>query len=433
MAKGTLLAVFDVDGYPDYRPGSYFWVELPDRGHETRRGSGATSRSSPRRPSRRRRPRHAPARHGLQAHARGARAGRRGRGGGAEGLVPAARGRVAAVCLRRRRHRHHRVPLDAALHRRHGAPYEVTLLYSNRDRDSAAFLDELGELEAQIAGLRVVLTMTDDDGWEGEHRRIDEGFLRDHVGDLSRPSFFVAGRPRWPRACRSCSTRAGVHGGPRARWPVRRLLAATVRTPESFERQLGDRVTKRLKRWKSQLPARGRRSDDGDEDRTAEGPARRADRRARRRLGRAAAGPRADRGAVARRALRRPRARRQGRSRPAEPHAPGARRVDPPRLPRGRRRHDDDEHVHGDLDRPGRLRARARRARDEPRGRAHRPARRRRARRLRRGLGRAAERHALALAEGRRPRLPAGRPSTPSSRPTPSRCGRSRRAASTCS
>ena len=76
-----------------------------------------------------------------------------------------------------------------------GEPYEITLLYSNRDRESTAFLDELGELEGQIPDLRVVLTMTDDDAWEGEHRRIDEGFLRDHVGDLSRSAFLVAGPP----------------------------------------------------------------------------------------------------------------------------------------------------------------------------------------------------------------------------------------------
>ena len=49
-------------------------------------------------------------------------------------------------------------------------PYRVTLIYSNRDRESAAFLDEL---ERAIPGLRVVLTMTDDPDWDAETRRID--------------------------------------------------------------------------------------------------------------------------------------------------------------------------------------------------------------------------------------------------------------------
>ena len=38
VAKGTLLVLFAVEDYPDYRPGAYFWVELPDRGHSDEKG-----------------------------------------------------------------------------------------------------------------------------------------------------------------------------------------------------------------------------------------------------------------------------------------------------------------------------------------------------------------------------------------------------------
>ena len=38
VAKGTLLVLFAVDDYPAYRPGHYFWVELPDRGHQDEKG-----------------------------------------------------------------------------------------------------------------------------------------------------------------------------------------------------------------------------------------------------------------------------------------------------------------------------------------------------------------------------------------------------------
>jgi ferredoxin-NADP reductase len=44
-------------------------------------------------------------------------------------------------------------------------PHRVTLVYSNRDRASAAFLDELEELERANPNLRLVLTMTQDPGW----------------------------------------------------------------------------------------------------------------------------------------------------------------------------------------------------------------------------------------------------------------------------
>ncbi len=38
VAKGTVFVLFAVEDYPDYRPGSYFWVELPDRGHDDEKG-----------------------------------------------------------------------------------------------------------------------------------------------------------------------------------------------------------------------------------------------------------------------------------------------------------------------------------------------------------------------------------------------------------
>ena len=75
-------------------------------------------------------------------------------------------------------------------------PYRVTLVYSNRDRESAAFLDELSELEQGIPNLAVVLTMTDDSGWDGESRRIDAEFLRDHLGaGLEDLTYLIAGPP----------------------------------------------------------------------------------------------------------------------------------------------------------------------------------------------------------------------------------------------
>ncbi len=77
-----------------------------------------------------------------------------------------------------------------------GLPHRVTLLYSNRDRESTAFLDELVELERENENIRVVLTMTDDPSWDGERRLIDQQFLRDHLGeDLESYTFLVAGPP----------------------------------------------------------------------------------------------------------------------------------------------------------------------------------------------------------------------------------------------
>jgi ferredoxin-NADP reductase len=75
-------------------------------------------------------------------------------------------------------------------------PCRVTLLYSNRDRESTAFFDELSKLDADNENIRVVFTMTEDSSWDGERRTIDAQFLHDHLdGDLDSYTYLVAGPP----------------------------------------------------------------------------------------------------------------------------------------------------------------------------------------------------------------------------------------------
>ena len=77
-----------------------------------------------------------------------------------------------------------------------GLPHRVTLIYSNRDRESTPFLDELEEIERANPRVRLILTMTDDDHWPGERRRIDASFFKDHLGEsLNASSYMVAGPP----------------------------------------------------------------------------------------------------------------------------------------------------------------------------------------------------------------------------------------------
>jgi ferredoxin-NADP reductase len=92
-----------------------------------------------------------------------------------------------------------------------GLPYDVTLLYSNRDRESTAFYDELVELERSNENVRVVFTMTNDDGWDGEKRQIDGSFLRDHLGeDLTSRRYLVAGPPPMAEAIEQLLASEGV-------------------------------------------------------------------------------------------------------------------------------------------------------------------------------------------------------------------------------
>jgi ferredoxin-NADP reductase len=92
-----------------------------------------------------------------------------------------------------------------------GLPHRVTLVYSNRDRESTAFLDELLELERANPNVRLVLTMTDDAGWDGESRHVDGDFLRDHLdGDLAAYTYLAAGPPDMVEAMEQTLRDAGV-------------------------------------------------------------------------------------------------------------------------------------------------------------------------------------------------------------------------------
>jgi ferredoxin-NADP reductase len=90
-------------------------------------------------------------------------------------------------------------------------PYRVTLVYSNRDRESAAFLDELRELEHELPDFRLILTMTQDPGWEEETRKVDADFVKDYlVDDLNRYTFLVAGPPAMAEGVQGALRDAGV-------------------------------------------------------------------------------------------------------------------------------------------------------------------------------------------------------------------------------
>jgi len=201
VAKGTLFVRFAVDEYPDYRPGAYFWVELPDRGHSDEKGlrrhiSLATS----------------PTERGVVGLATRLRdsafkqtlaeleVGDEVQVEEPKGsfLLPEdtdadyvfVAGGIGITVFRSML----RFIADEQL------PYRVRLVYSNRDRESTAFLDELEQLERRIDGLQVILTMTDQDGWEGESRHLDAGVLGELLSGLEGKTFLVAGPPSMAEA-----------------------------------------------------------------------------------------------------------------------------------------------------------------------------------------------------------------------------------------
>jgi ferredoxin-NADP reductase len=198
VAKGTLMVIFDLLGKEvDFTPGQYFWVTLLDPPYDDERGpkrhiSVVTSPNERgvlglctriRDTAFKRSLEELPV--GAEAEVEEPKGDFRLPGDTSKEYVFIAGGIGITVfrCMLR-------YIAEEKL------PYRVTLVYSNRDRESTAFLEELQELERELDGLRLVLTMTDEPAWGGETRRVDADFLRDHLdGEPGSYTYLVAGPP----------------------------------------------------------------------------------------------------------------------------------------------------------------------------------------------------------------------------------------------
>jgi ferredoxin-NADP reductase len=213
VAKGTLLVSFDLLGEEvDFSPGQYFFVTLPDIGYQDDRGlrGHITVVTSPNEK-------------GVLGFATRMRdsAFKRSLGElpvGAEVDVESPKGNFVLPENTSR-------PLVFVAGgigitvfrsmlryiREERLPYRVTLIYSNRDRESTAFLDELREFEQALPDFRLILTMTQDPGWKGETRKVDGKFVKDHLDeDLNRYTFLVAGPPAMAEGMQQALEEAGV-------------------------------------------------------------------------------------------------------------------------------------------------------------------------------------------------------------------------------
>jgi ferredoxin-NADP reductase len=198
VAKGTLMVVFDLLGHEvDFRPGQYFWVELLNAPYEDEKGSR----------------RHisvvtSPNDRGVLGLCTRLRDSAFKRSlaelpVGAEVDVEEPKGAFALPEETDRPYVFVAGGIGITVFRsmllfihENELAYRVTLVYSNRDRESTPFYDELVELEQSMPNLRVVFTMTDDPSWDGESRRIDADMLRDTLdSDLGDYKILAAGPP----------------------------------------------------------------------------------------------------------------------------------------------------------------------------------------------------------------------------------------------
>jgi ferredoxin-NADP reductase len=213
VAKGTLFVVFDLLGEDvDFRPGQYFWVTLLDPPYEDERGprrhiTVATSPNDRGVLGLATRLRDTAFKRSLAELAVGAEVEVEHPKG--DFVLPAetdlpyvfVAGGIGITVFRSML----RYIAEEDL------PHRVTLVYSNRDRESTAFLDELTELALAHENIDLVLTMTADEGWEGESRYIGPELLRDHLdGDLAGYRYLLAGPPAMVESVTESLREAGI-------------------------------------------------------------------------------------------------------------------------------------------------------------------------------------------------------------------------------
>ena len=77
--------------------------------------------------------------------------------------------------------------------------HQITLVYSNRNPEGAAFHNEFLRIAEAHTKFKYIPTMTDADKsrqpWSGLRRYVDADFLREHIGDIMTPIFYIAGPP----------------------------------------------------------------------------------------------------------------------------------------------------------------------------------------------------------------------------------------------
>lgn len=93
-------------------------------------------------------------------------------------------------------------------------PHRLSLFYSNRRPEDAAFMDVLAQLEKQNPNYKFIPSMSEmaksGRPWKGETGFIDREMLERHLPALQGPIFYIAGPPAMVTAMRQMLAGAGV-------------------------------------------------------------------------------------------------------------------------------------------------------------------------------------------------------------------------------
>jgi len=104
------------------------------------------------------------------------------------------------------------IVLDAAKNK---LPHRIWLFYSNHRTEDAPFMDVLQRAEKENPNFQMIATMTEMDKssrpWTGKRGFVNQEMIREAVGDLSAPIFYMAGPPGMLGAMHKMLLDAGVN------------------------------------------------------------------------------------------------------------------------------------------------------------------------------------------------------------------------------
>jgi len=94
-------------------------------------------------------------------------------------------------------------------------PHHITLFYSNRRPEDAAFFEELRALERSNPNYRLIATMAEAEKsaqpWQGETGFIRHDMLKHYLTDLTEPVYYFAGPPAMTATMQSMLEDIGVN------------------------------------------------------------------------------------------------------------------------------------------------------------------------------------------------------------------------------
>src|SRR5581483_4293315 len=96
-------------------------------------------------------------------------------------------------------------------------PHHISLFYSNRRPEDAAFLEELSDLEKVNRNFKFIPTMTQPEqsttSWKGETGPITHVMLEKHLDHVAAPIYYIAGPPNMVGAMQKILNDAGISRG----------------------------------------------------------------------------------------------------------------------------------------------------------------------------------------------------------------------------